>query len=238
MNMKHFFRLLMAMGLWMFVFVPSFGQSFGFKGGLNISNTYDKPDKGGNPDFKNSSGFHLGIITDIPFSDKISLETDLYVTTKGSKREEKRYNDLPSLKGHLQLYYIEIPIALKIILSKTQTQTKPYLSFGPYVGFGLSGKVTVVNKTQSIHFGSAYDEDFRDLDVGLTFGGGIQVKGFLVGINYDLGLINMLSHDDMNAKIYNRTFRLSVGYIFPNKRKHTKGSDNAPNNNDVNSWWK
>ena len=234
--MKHLFRWLVAVMLASLVIPTAYSQSFGFKAGLNISNMVYHPDKGGSRHYQMHPGYHLGIITNIPFSAKISLETDLYLSTKGINVTHEKLNGFSPEKGNLNLLYLDIPIMVKVFLS--QNTTKPYLVAGPYVGFGISGKSTVKGETQPIHFGGAYDEDFRDLDFGATLGVGMEVNGFLVGLNYDVGLINMFSHDDMGGKVYNRNLRLSVGYILPNKNGRSKSVKTKQQKNGTTEWWK
>jgi len=233
--MKHLFKWLVALAVVSLVVPAAYSQTFGFKAGLNLSNMVYHPDDGASRHFQVHPGYHLGIITNIPFSEKISLETDLYLSTKGINVTHEKYNGFSPDKGNINLLYLDIPIMMKVFLS--ETKTKPYLVAGPYVGFGISGKVTLKGKSQDLHFGSAYDEDFKSLDFGATIGGGIEVNHFLIGVNYDMGIVNIFSHDDMGGKIYNRNFRLSIGYIFPNRHSSLPKSHTGRGKKKKENWW-
>ncbi len=215
--MKCLIKLFLAFCITATSLSPVFGQAFGIKGGLNLSNMVFHPDGGGSSrHFKVHPGFHLGIITNISLSRLVKLESDLILSTKGINVERKKANGFDPTKGSANLLYLDIPIAVKVFFNSNEN-AKPYVVAGPYVGFGISGKTVYDGKTQEIHFGSAYNQDFKALDFGLTFGGGIQFHRFLFGLNYDLGIINMFSHNDMGGTIYNRNFRISIGYLFPNR---------------------
>ena len=233
--MRFFIKQTAIAGLFFLSISCVFGQTFGFKGGLNLSNMVYKPDgSGSSHNYNVHSEFHFGIITDIPFSKKVSLETDLILSTKGIHVKQEKYNGFSPDEGTIQLLYLDIPAALKIFLS--DNNTKPYLLAGPYAGFGISGKVTINDQSQSIHFGSAYDEDFKDLDFGFTVGGGMEINGFLLGLNYDIGLINIYSHEDIHGKVYNRNVRISIGYVFPQRHQNIRNKQKQIDKSE--QWWK
>ena len=94
---------------------------------------------------------------------------------------------------------------------------------GPYVGFGLSGKVKTTHEFQGreeteeedLNFGSDVDEDaLKRLDMGLTFGSGVEIKSISFRISYDLGLSNLVVNQDDGATVKNRVLKFSVGYRF------------------------
>ncbi len=234
--MKYFWSVLLVAGFLSLPVQPVLGQVFGFKGGLNLSNMVFHPDgSGSSRNYNVHPGFHLGIVTNILISPSVQLESDLLLSTKGINVERTKFNGFDPKKGTVSLLYLDIPVSLKIFLSKAKS--KPYLTVGPYVGFGISGKAEYDGKSQDIHFGSAYNEDFKALDFGFTIGGGIQFSQFLIGLNYDIGAINMFSHNDMGGKIYNRNFRVSIGYIFPGTVRMKKDADREPGKTTIYQWW-
>jgi hypothetical protein len=56
----------------------------------------------------------------------------------------------------------------------------------------------------------------RRFDSGLTFGGGVEIKSFLIGISYDLGLYNISPYSYNGFKMNNRVLKLSIGYRLGN----------------------
>ncbi len=103
------------------------------------------------------------------------------------------------------MLYTDVPVVIGNI----------YFGAGPYVGIGLSGKVKVTGTTESqdIKFGS--DGDFKRTDFGLNGIAGLEFKGgFLVGLNYDLGLTDIGNDGTSESATKNRVFGLSVGFKF------------------------
>ena len=92
--------------------------------------------------------------------------------------------------------------------------------FGPYVGIGLSGKmkgeVSIDGETTSqeidIEWGSDIDSDFKRMDFGLIVGTGVELNSIQIGLNYSLGLANILPQN--NVKFRNRVLGISFGYKF------------------------
>ena len=79
----------------MIVFISLFcmqsnAQTFGLKGGLNLSNMLDMDDDDTySNDYKMKPGFHFGVTMDLPFNDFLLFESGILLTTKGMKYDEK-----------------------------------------------------------------------------------------------------------------------------------------------------
>ena len=193
----------------------SYAQSFGVKGGLNLANMIVEDEDGGpitGDELKMNPGFHIGAAFDYPFSDILSLETGLILNTKGFKIKE----ELSAITLKTNLIYIDIPITLKA--SYDLGGVKLYGLAGPYVGMGLSGKnkVEMDDETDSekIVWGNNVDTDnYKRLDMGLSFGGGIEISTIQIGISYDLGLANIFPDNDYGYIAKNRVLKFSVGYL-------------------------
>jgi hypothetical protein len=220
--MKNRAKFLLVIMISLFGY-KSFAQTIGIKGGLNLSNMIMKDDNGTYSDeFKMNPGFHIGIIMDIPFSNIISLETGLLLDTKGAK-EKDDYNGVAST-WKMNLYYLDIPVTFKA-LHELNSNVKLYGVIGPYIGIGLSGKMKSVVEYQGnketdeedIEWGNDENEDMlKRFDFGITFGGGVEISTFLIGISYDLGLANISTYTDYGSKINNRVLKFSFGYRFGN----------------------
>ena len=210
----------------MIVFISLFSlsasaQTFGLKGGLNLSNMLEKDDDATySNDYKMNLGFHVGATIDVPFNDFLSFESGLLFTTRGMNFEEEILDFGISAKANL--YYLDIPLTLKAS-HKLGEELKMYGTFGPYVGIGLSGKIKVtaeyqgVKETEEIDVEWGNDEnedDLKRLDMGLTFGAGVEFKSFMIGISYDLGLSNIAAYQDFGTTSKNRVLKFSIGYRF------------------------
>ena len=95
-----------------------------------------------------------------------------------------------------------------------------FLGAGAYVGYNQGGTVIVsaypVYSTYNINRGNNATDDIRKFDVGASGWGVFQVtRGLFLRARYQYGFLNMLPHGDANNSLNNRSFSLSVGYIFP-----------------------
>jgi len=221
--MKHLMKISIAVIIFSMT-TQSFAQTFGIKGGLNLSNmVWDYGDTTGN--YSMQPGFHVGATAEFPISDMFAVETGLLLSTKGCKFSEDF--DIPgasaSLKGNMILYYIDIPITAKA--SFNVGSAKIYGALGPYLGFGLSGKThfemtsTLLGQTstltddETIQWGSDNEDDLKMFDFGLTAGAGVEINSIQIGVSYGLGIAN-IEATSCGSKTNNRVLGISVGYKF------------------------
>lgn len=184
-----------------------FGQQISIKGGLNFANMISKyeDDKS---ERKIKPGIHLGATSEFAFSDLISFEPGLLLSTKGYTKKEGAY------KFSANLIYLDIPLAAKATFDLGSI--KMYAKLGPYLGLGLSGKAKYkydgLSESEKIKFGSDKEEsNLKRLDYGLTTGAGVIINSLQIGLDYGLGLAN-LAPGGGDYKINNRVLGISVGY--------------------------
>lgn len=205
-------------------------SGFGVRASLNLSNINNKYD--GNigsgesksdyeVDFKNRIGFKIGIIYDWGLSESFYLQPGLYFTTRGAKYEENDEDYKYEEKWNLN--YLQLPIlaSYRIALSDN---VKWHINAGPYLACGLGGKV----KWEDIYDGEKEKGDYKvfgtsnedsdggnlkRFDAGLSFGTGVSINKFYIGLIYDLGLTN-IAKKDVNYKLKNRNFSIGVGFNF------------------------
>lgn len=153
----------------------------------------------------------------------------------------------------INLSYLELPILASYRI-KISDNVKWHINAGPYFAVGVGGKFKIEEKdsydgeTDSYKydydaFGTSdkdagIDEDengnittkgvkggLKRFDFGLSFGTGVDISKFYVGVKYDLGLTNIADKDqytkyndngekDGKYKIKNGNFSVSVGYNF------------------------
>jgi hypothetical protein len=196
--------------------------SFGIKAGYNNS-TYSVENS---DNLKRLSGFHAGGIVDISLADEFSLQPQLLFILKGAKQEAHvdQFGD-QNEEAKLKLNYLELPVNF---LYKHQLGAgKLFVGAGPYLGFGLSGKIKQGEEEADIKFDGkklaeldAEDDaamHLKRLDAGANFLAGYELKnGLLFSVNYSLGLTNI---DPDGGKSKNSYFGISVGYLFKTKKK-------------------
>jgi Outer membrane protein beta-barrel domain len=195
-------------------------QTYMIKGGLNLSNMLFKDDDHMySQDFKMNTGFHVGATIEIPLVDYVTLETGLLLSTKGYETEGNIGD--ATYKSSLDLYYLDIPITWKGYLNVGKT--KVFAAIGPYVDIGLNGtdkiEITLNGQTETVEekidWGSEEAEaDFKRMDMGLIFGGGIEFKQVQLGVSYNLGLVNILPYQGYGMLVKNRVLSISLGYLF------------------------
>ncbi len=203
-------KVFLMIALTMGITASAVAQSeikFGARAGLNFATL-----GGDNTDGIDSRvGFHIGGVADIPFTmfasgdvmQYLYLQPGLLISTKGYKYGEGDH----AIKARPT--YLEIPIMLSGAFP-INDDIRVRANVGPYLAFGLLGKIKDDNNDAMDYFG---DEGMKRFDFGLGFGAGVEWKQYYVGINYDLGLINTSNHTD-DSKITNRAFMISLGYNF------------------------
>lgn len=135
---------------------------------------------------------------------------ELLYTSKGSRYR----SDLPFFedpKTVTKMSYIEMPILFRAFLIK-EGMVRPHLSAGPSLGFLVMANTKGVDPATDAR---SFYSDARKVDVGMNFGGGVNIKVKKIWINpelrYNLGLVNVM--DDVSAR--NGAFTVSVGVGFP-----------------------
>ena len=193
-------------------------QQICIKGGLNLSNMLfeNENDEQWVDDPIIKSGFHTGLTFDIPLDDFLSLESGVFVTTKGANWSTGYSKD------RLDLYYLDIPLTLNVF-HVFDGGLRLYGKAGPYADMGL----TITQKTiygdetirDVIPWKDIDKSQFKRFDMGLILGGGIEIHSFLVEITYDLGIYNIYPDPlkeylgiDTGIAIRNRVLKITVGY--------------------------
>lgn len=153
------------------------GARFGVKAGLNLSNLYTR-DADNN---KLLTGFNVGLFAKLPIVSIVSIQPELYFTTKGS---EVTYGSL-FMNGTAQfrLNYVELPLLLVVNITRNLN-----IHAGPYVSYLISGIVKNESNVNLFDFENNIDTgDFNRLDAGIAVGAGIDVGGISLGTRYNYG---------------------------------------------------
>jgi hypothetical protein len=176
---------------------------FGIKGGVNFASLAASA---GNISASSGSitSFSVGAFLDAKLG-AVSFQPGIYYTGKGGASNDGNTN------SSIHLYYLQMP--LNFVYHAPIVVGDIYFGGGPYGAYGISAKgkddsgVTVDGT-----FGDGED-DIKRTDFGINGVAGIHFKtGLMLGINYDLGLTNILNVSDISTK--NRVFGVSIGYMF------------------------
>ncbi|HEY8387296.1 MAG TPA: outer membrane beta-barrel protein, partial [Parasegetibacter sp.] len=121
----------------------------------------------------------------------------------------------------VNLSYVEIPV--NFLYKPMLGAGNMLLGFGPYVGFGIGGKIKPESGNDiDIEFGNSIDPldppTFRRMDAGANLLAGYEFSNkFSFQINAQLGLVNIapeVNGSSSQASIKNTGFGLSLGYRF------------------------
>ncbi|MDN3673531.1 porin family protein [Flavobacterium branchiarum] len=180
------FLLLAVVAVLGFTNVNAQKIKFGAKGGLNFASISGDDTKG----IDGVTSFNLGVLSEIPISDKFSFQPELMYSGQGYS-----FGD-----NTIALSYLNIPLMGKYYLTKGLS-----VEAGPQLGFLFSAKNESVNVKDS----------FKTFDFGVNFGLGYKLdNGLNFGARYNLGLTNINNVDNSSSKNKNGVFQLSVGYFF------------------------
>jgi hypothetical protein len=104
---------------------------FGAKGGLNFTNMTSD----GFDDNNSRTGFHLGLLAEIPLTERFSVQPEVLYSTQGT--EARRLG----VTGEYQLDYIQVPVIAKFYLIEGLA-----LEVGPSFNFLVNEEVSVGEK--------------------------------------------------------------------------------------------
>ncbi len=178
---------------------------FGVKGGINFSNMTS--------DFliekEYKTGFHLGILAEIPFGAKFSLQPEILYSTQGVEGQVLLlyvpYPGAPTpppTYSEYKLDYIQIPVLAKIYLIENLS-----LEIGPSFNF-LVNDEQVTNSVTYTDNGSSFE--FSGV-LGVSY----KIKNGLFGsFRYNKGFTDALDRVNYNDNAKNFGFQLGLGYLF------------------------
>jgi Outer membrane protein beta-barrel domain len=190
--------------------------TLGIRAGINFQTINGKDALANKLENKLKTGFHAGVNAEIPLATDFFVQPGVLFSTKGSK-----YKNNSNIKTNIS--YIEIPVNL--LYKPVLGAGKLILGFGPYIAFGVGGKITDGNTDIKIKFkksitaaeflnGGSY---LKRTDAGANLLFGYELSSNLsVQLNAQLGLVKInpeIEGVTTNKSSYKNTgFGISVGY--------------------------
>lgn len=198
---------------------------FGILGGVNFQNLNGKNSAGDKLEYDMIIGYHAGVNVMIPVAPEFYFQPGLLFSTKGAKFVEG------SLTFTTKLSYVELP--LNMVYKGKLGNGFVMVGFGPYIGFGIGGKViteggstkieTKVTFQNTVESGDAlYPPYFKRFDAGgNVFVGYEMASGLFFQLESQLGMLKINPQDNRAEPFYtdkssvkNTGFGLSLGYRF------------------------
>jgi hypothetical protein len=189
--------------------------NFGLRAGLNLaSQKWDASGVGVEmPKFDNTMGFHVGVIADIGISEQFYIQPGLLFSTKGAEYSKSAGGVKNEI--NISLQYLEVPLmaSAKIAINEAMALR---INAGPYLDIGLDGTLEIKSsyggQTVSEKDDAFKNDNYKRLDFGVAFGGGLEFQSIYVGVNYGLGLVNIA--DSKEIDISNKCLGIALGYNF------------------------
>ena len=158
----------------------------------------------------NRVGFVGGVLIGIPVADGVAIETGALISFKGASLEIT-IPELGTATGSIKFTYLDVPGLGRFRVVRSSQATVHALA-GVTMGLKLSAE-------QSASFmGQTMTEDLDGVsgfDLGLTFGGRIEIGRGLVDVRYTFGMLNLAEESGTDGEtIKNRVLSFMAGWRF------------------------
>jgi hypothetical protein len=196
--------------------------SFAVRGGVNLQNLNGKDANGDKLTNDLIIGYHAGVNVQIPIAPTFFFQPGLLFSAKGAK------NSNDELTSTYRLSYVEMP--LNVVFKALLGSGYFMIGFGPYIGYGIGGKVKTEGGSTSIktdiEFKSLVEVGdpltvtyFKAFDAGGNiFAGYETASGIFFQLNTQLGMLKINPEDrrisDDKSSVKNTGFGLSFGFRF------------------------
>jgi hypothetical protein len=200
---------------------PSFAQmavnnqspekaSFGIKVGPNFSSVTTK--LSGSKETSNLlTSVSGGVYVNIPLAPEFYLQPALLFEQKGGKKVFGSQSD-----ELFRLNYLTLPMNFTFAPAVGTGQW--LVGIGPYFGYGLSGTHSASFADSLFTFSHdpfSGNNGLKRFDAGLSVLIGYQLaSGVNLGVQSELGLVNLLKNGDNNNSFRNTSFQVTIGYRF------------------------
>lgn len=142
------------------------------------------------------TGFHLGLLAEVPLSTRFSIQPEVLYSTQGTEADQITLGGSPTTAEY-RLDYIQVPVLAKIYITEfLSVEAGP--SFNFLVKEEIGGRDT--------DFGSSFE-------FGGALGASYKIKGgFFGNARYIYGFTDAL--DTFSTTYNNSGFQLGVGFMF------------------------
>lgn len=189
--------------------------SFGIKAGPNFS-SYSVKTGGTKETGKIIAGLSGGVYATVPIARKFNIQPSLMYAGKGGKGKE--------FDTKVRLNYLTLPVIVLFKPGMSGGSGSWMVGAGPYIGYGLSGKITrgVNDSTSAFAYSSdpfkkqgAADALLRRFDLGGDVELGYETAyGFNISLNGAFGVNNIMNHGNSDNFMHNTSFSIMIGYIW------------------------
>lgn len=173
------------------------------RGGVNLTTFVG----GDAEDVESRKGLNLGAAIPLFHFGPVAIVPEIYYAQKGA--------DAPSTGfglAALRLDYIEVPVLAR--LNFGSGSLRPYLQAGPSFAWQLDCSISLdAVGTGNDDCGQSLNDELKDYDQGIVFGGGIDFGLAGIGaLNLDARFERGLARITDNADLKNQAFTLMLGW--------------------------
>jgi hypothetical protein len=190
--------------------------SLGAKAGAGISyfSNFDK----GDYDIKRSPNIMVqgGLVAKLDLSKLVGIQFEILYHQNGEKYEMAVEPGLTT-EMKLAINYITLPVLAEF--SHAFGKVTLFGGLGPYFGYALNGKTTVLGTSEKIDFGK---DNYRRFDVGASGDVGIGLKAgkgnIFLDFRYNYGFMDVMQVEDKPEGYKphcTRNFGIYLGYMIP-----------------------
>ena len=191
---------------------PAGAQTFdlGVKGGVAVTSVplagevFDQVVDQDSRDSSSKLGVNFGGYIGFPLANRLSFQPEALFVMKGVKLNETSGGSFSA-----RLYYLDVPLLVRFRASPN-SQRPVYLFGGPTFGIKLGSSATLESPSQTLDVN--INPALKTLDIGLTFGSGIEHRRFLFEARFTAGITDIAAasypHPD---PLRNRTILMMVG---------------------------
>lgn len=187
---------------------------FGAKAGVNFASIggdeMEDLDELGGLDGK--TGFHLGLVAEIPFGERFSFQPEVLYSSQGARKEGTFEGVDFTYKRTLD--YINVPLLAKYYFTPNLN-----LQVGPQLGFLVKAEDEIEASFEGESESETYDleDEVKGMDFALAAGLGYKMDmGLFFDARYNLGLSNIWDDEEEGSDFSqkNNVIQLSVGFMF------------------------
>jgi hypothetical protein len=194
--------------------VPANGQNIsgGVKGGVSFATIPDFVEATEDPTVNTGvrTGLVIGGFVSFSLAERVSLQPEVLYAQKGLSISDASGGPVGG-EASIELDYVDIPVLL-VYRFAPSGRNSGYVFGGPSFGFNTRARVTgagmMADEDEDI------DEEVKDREFGLVFGGGAVFGPFLVEARWTEGLSAVNEDTDLVKDLRNRSGAILVGVRF------------------------
>ena len=173
---------------------------FGIKGGLNFSTFSGDGFSDFDEDSKARTAYHLGLLAEVPVSDRFSIQPEILYSAQGYDIVELENSE----DIEFQLDYVTVPVLAKFYVLNGFS-----LEAGPQFGFLVKNEIDSEDGSITLD-----DENYNNFDLSLGLGASVKLNKFFIYGRYNAGMTDIYENNGFEIDAKNSVIQAGVGLIF------------------------